>query len=988
MTWRICSVASRSLAVLAAAQLLSGSVPTAAQGQATTLTGTLTFVWGDPQADGMGVGGMPQYRAWISRGVFERYELDLMRAEPELRLRAMTLNGHTVAAFTTRLTTLRDGDGDPVLALHRLDDLGPSGSPTPTAYDGVGSGGLLRTTRLAAATVPEWATVTRPYAIVLCKFADIDSEPRTIAQYRDAYSAQPGGTAAFYTEVSTGRLSITGTTVFGWYRLPKARAEYVGASADLSTLQRDCVAAADADVNFRAFGGLSMHFNSALDCCAWGGSSTVNADGASVTMPTMWMPTWATAGVIWHEMGHSFGLPHSGGPYGHTYDSAWDVMSSAGAGVYLNALFGRGGAHFVGYHKDRLGLIPYARRVEVAGGTYRGVIEPHEVPPNNANPLYILIPIAGRPGAGYSVEARTRVGFDRALPGKAVVINSIVPGRAEPAWIMDADGNGSPNDHGAMWTVGETFEDRAAGIRVTIDSLASDGFGITITNTGAAASPLLQRAGVSLERAQSDSAWVRDSVRVVAGQWRARTALSATWLRVETATGVAGSHVVFSTRGASALPGRNVDTLRVDDATGAAASTAFTVELGVTLDAVTTPRLLRTGLKRRLPPNFGYCDSLTIVVPSSSAPAWTATRTSRLYLQASSSTCTSANAPTQRTGSGAASLRFYHFAPPTAGSLYIDTVTVTVAGVASPLLFVDTAEALAVPVGTLTRSSASRTATVGAMTALDSVQVSIPGDALLTQWTAFRRRTNTTLLRSNGRSGDWLVWRRIPTTSGLSVDTIFVNTLWAGGLYASQRAFIDSITGVDAAPRLQVSRPARSVAQQQVTVGAMLRHDSAMVELIGSTAATSTWYASSGSPRVIFRSDGAFIATASNTGSKWAPWTTNLAKSAPGTYIDTIVVRVDGLAGSPATFVDTVVVNAPSAVAGDVNKDGAVTTADALLILRSLVGLAPPAGITIHPRGDANCDGSTTAADALTIIQLDLGVKPATSCVGRALTVP
>ena len=72
-----------------------------------------------------------------------------------------------------------------------------------------------------------------------------------------------------------------------------------------------------------------MMFNQDLDCCAWGGSTYLNLDGQSRMYRITWLPPWSykNQGPIAHEMGHGFGLPHSSGPYGATYDSRWDVMS-------------------------------------------------------------------------------------------------------------------------------------------------------------------------------------------------------------------------------------------------------------------------------------------------------------------------------------------------------------------------------------------------------------------------------------------------------------------------------------------------------------------------------------------------------------------------------------------------------------------------------------------------------------------------------------
>ena len=51
----------------------------------------------------------------------------------------------------------------------------------------------------------------------------------------------------------------------------------------------------------------------------------------------------------------------------------------------------------------------------------------------------------------------------------AIVIHDVVTNRLRfPALVVDPDGNGNPNDAGAMWTTGEVFTDPANGISVAI----------------------------------------------------------------------------------------------------------------------------------------------------------------------------------------------------------------------------------------------------------------------------------------------------------------------------------------------------------------------------------------------------------------------------------------------------------------------------------------------------------------------------------------
>jgi hypothetical protein len=156
---------------------------------------------------------------------------------------------------------------------------------------------------------------------------------------------------------------------------------------------------------------------------------------------------------------------------------------------------------------------------------------------------------------------------------------------------------------------------------------------------------------------------------------------------------------------------------------------------------------------------------------------------------------------------------------------------------------------------------------------------------------------------------------------------------------------------------------------------------------MGPTGRTRPWSASATSPRIAFHARDAFTASGSGSGSTLLHWSRATGDLAPGTYIDTITVHADGMNGSPARYVDTLVVSPTREIAGDVDRDGSITTGDALIILRSLVALPILAGVTLA-NGDANCDGQVTAADAQLILQLDIGIPPQSSCLGRPRVTP
>ena len=242
---------------------------------------------------------------------------------------------------------------------------------------------------------------------------------------------QAPGLDHYWREASFGTVNLTGSVVLGWYTLPRPRSYYVyGNPLQLDTQRAasDCTGVADADVHFPSFIGINLMFNDDLDCCAWGGSTYLNLDGQSRTYRMTWLPPWGyeSQGPVAHEMGHGFGLPHSSGPYGATYDSRWDVMSDVwGNCPPYDPTYGCVGTHTISYHKDLLGWIPSNRRYVAALGTSQTItLEPLDQL-SSSGYMIARIPLPGSSTRFYTVETRRLAGYDAKLPGHAVIIHLV-----------------------------------------------------------------------------------------------------------------------------------------------------------------------------------------------------------------------------------------------------------------------------------------------------------------------------------------------------------------------------------------------------------------------------------------------------------------------------------------------------------------------------------------------------------------------------------
>jgi M6 family metalloprotease-like protein len=457
-----------------------------------TLSGTFHILWGDPHPDS---GGNAKTETVLVDDQGRQTKLSLEEGQTKPLGGPLALNGKRVKVQGTRNTGIN------VPGTEQTDDRVRVVSiqfeqPEDAA-------------KAAAGILEPAVSQSKPVVSILCRFADSpDVTPHEKPWFEPLMGTSEPGMDHYWRETSYDNINLTGSKVVGWYNLPEPHSYYIpSGQIDWSRLANDCTAAADADVFFPNYGNINLFFNENLDCCAYGGSHTLFRDGQTKTYGMTWMPPWGyqNQSVMEHEMGHSYGLPHSSGPYNATYDSSWDPMSNAWSGSYCtpaDANYGCTGAHTISFHKNLLGWIPPERKYMATGGPNQNItIERLGEPNSNGDYLMAQIPIGNSPTQFYTVEARRFIGYDNKVPGEAVIIHKVDTTTSDRnARVVDSnnDNNNSPNDQSAMWLPGETFTDSASDISVAVTEQTASGYKISIDTASATAgttydSPIQQK---------------------------------------------------------------------------------------------------------------------------------------------------------------------------------------------------------------------------------------------------------------------------------------------------------------------------------------------------------------------------------------------------------------------------------------------------------------------------------------------------------------
>lgn len=275
-------------------------------------------------------------------------------------------------------------------------------------------------------------TINWPWAIVLCRFSDIASEPQPPQYYSDLYTANgTGGIADYWRTVTCNTLDLTGSRVFGWFTMnhPSSDVGTLTFPGDRWKLVQWGIDAAHAN-------GVDLSpYRAVLVVQNYGVDHGFAGNGVVIVHST---PSLCEFGFICHEMGHGMGLPHSWSANPDVeYGDGWDVMSFATTTFQFPITFqNTSGAATVGLNARNLRALqalPQGRDWQPAAADFSAAItlDPLNQPPlgNHGSLVVTVPPGATRPSrpsqSSYTAEFRHKAGWDQAIPEDSVSIREV-----------------------------------------------------------------------------------------------------------------------------------------------------------------------------------------------------------------------------------------------------------------------------------------------------------------------------------------------------------------------------------------------------------------------------------------------------------------------------------------------------------------------------------------------------------------------------------
>jgi len=333
---------------------------------------------------------------------------------------------------------------------------------------------------------PTAASATKlPSIMMLASFSDLAPSKTRTELNNMAVQAQ-----GYYSEVSYGKVKVTGRVVTDWKQMPNNWCYYGQDDDDSWMLIEDAVHAFDGEVNFGKHNYVVVtHAGNGeeaspeqcdIHSVQWDGLLIWTNDFILVThgaiIPETEPSPYSPFGVWVHEYGHELGLPDlykGGDPVG-----PWDLMASGNWNGY-----GATPAHPSAYCKIRKGWIGSTQITIVNAGS-KSTVTIGTFESSSSGKLVVKLPLAD--GKYYLIEYRRKIGYDAALPDAGTVITLVDPSKVYVeeglVTVMDRNPGTSTLDDAAFRT-GESYNNPSTGIVVSVVSTSASSAVILVDRT-------------------------------------------------------------------------------------------------------------------------------------------------------------------------------------------------------------------------------------------------------------------------------------------------------------------------------------------------------------------------------------------------------------------------------------------------------------------------------------------------------------------------
>jgi hypothetical protein len=273
-----------------------------------------------------------------------------------------------------------------------------------------------------AAFVGKSTATPSPWAVLKIQFSDQNVTEWAPAQkYTDLFtSAGSSNLVAYYSDMTHGKLDLSGSQIFGPYTIPYKRSDYAGRwvqnppsgqinSAGLWSLAK--TTASNSGVNLNGYYGVCLTFIGQIDLFGgylWDGSPGVFCDMNSLDV----------CGLA-HEFGHAYGLAHSR-IYGSTadYQDPWDIMSAYNVFNTLSQEFTTLGPGLNAWNMRGRGWLDESRVYTNAAASFDAVVELRPLHRRDLSGF-----LAAQVG-NYLVEFRMPQSWDAGIPRACILVHS------------------------------------------------------------------------------------------------------------------------------------------------------------------------------------------------------------------------------------------------------------------------------------------------------------------------------------------------------------------------------------------------------------------------------------------------------------------------------------------------------------------------------------------------------------------------------------